>query len=1588
MTFIAHRRKSLTYRFIATFVAFTFVFSSIPNTAAAQGVPTVLNLPIPGSMVPMSTGFQPAMVRGITINPNNPLEFDFIVDRGNTGLQGEELRDEATKLAKYFLASLTVPEDEMWVNLSPYEENRIIPESFGDTEMGRDLLAQDYMLKQLTASLMYPENELGNEFWNRVHTKAQKLYGTTDIPMNTFNKIWIVPAEATVYEHQGSAFVIKSKLKVMLEEDYLALQKNLGNDKFNIAETADEAEIISGATSEVVREVLIPEIEKEVNEGATFANLRQIYNAMILSTWYKINLKQSLLGQIYVDQNKTKGVDTQDKQINQKIYDQYIEAFKKGVYDYIREDYDPATQEIVPRKYFSGGFSRSGAANLTGIVRREIVTSETISRRDSALVAVVGRSSYDKFKFRVEEASLDGAQLAKVFEESSIVGSDNMMLADGEQDGDVDEQLLRKRAESALKKMGVPPTASPRDTIRPTAGNDIENPALFIENPRQMLIEGFLERGLREVDLNKLSAENSDEDILALMALWTKNLLKLMGGEFERLEVVTSVEDGEYFVKVNGNDIFNLERGDRGIDTLYFMYQEALVIESDGSDQKKGIIAIDNLNRSVRMFLSELSAPSERKEAIGQLLDRGFSSKSEEASTVTAEVPEENAKAESDMLKVLLAMSGSPFEAWQLATPAGLDQNGAKGALERLVASKSYVKSIQQSTRTPSGQEVEGTFYYVDVNEYLASQDGAMQSDEDFNQFWDRVIAAIISDGTEPVEGDTERYVTQRTDRILNMATPIAEEAERVRAVVDRQQYIFNDRHILIIEQSLLGLIPLNAAADQFVAAGSAASKSPDQRQSIESVATAKRVLTAIWMTTWIKERYKRNLSDTKIAEFVNLFERYLSASENQAVIDYLDREFALFGIEDSKREEILELAKAKVDDFAMTASARRALAVLDQIDEGTLRSLEVLPDRTSEEDMFVEQPLRMAPETLDDIAEDFKRTQPSVEALSTYLDNLRRSASLSTADRIKFLNTIKLIRAVAVASLAPALKQPTMALATPGQQFTIPPDVRAALDAFDMVAAVSLVQANAGQNRAEYIDIINELAFETSGGVNVFLNKRVRVSDVENYIQLIQGTIPEGNVNENVIQAVREMPYKVYSTDQLASLLRFVQKKLEQRVFIGNNERSREVKLDFDDHVWITAGKYSFRVWIDNDQAKIQLYRGINGRAGGNARTIEVNDFEYFKVGRSRNRGNNFIINDQGLSRTHFAIRVGEEDGQYFIQVIDQFSTGGTIVDADVPTDGAVADAALLGSATARLIKSSNLEDRRAGLSAALRSRKVNNVDRLIILENMLLAERDPELRTQLQKQITRFRNAGVTRKQEVKLSTLADVPFDDAAMTAKDVQEGIDQMWDAINLLSAMEKGSFLAIYAKNTMSSLDKALRIVGDNERFNRGNNLVERAFVRMNAVTKKFKGQLEGLISKGHESDHEGKSYDSFLSDLSLFERRVAVLKRDINQLIAQEKVVSRDAAMEATENVGGIDLNPALMNLQIKRDGNGVPLPMPQQNIESIKIDGLFPVIINVTPVTNMPFLLGLGDTQEDNTEFGSDYDMNARELDEIGYLN
>jgi hypothetical protein len=64
----------------------------------------------------------------------------------------------------------------------------------------------------------------------------------------------------------------------------------------------------------------------------------------------------------------------------------------------------------------------------------------------------------------------------------------------------------------------------------------------------------------------------------------------------------------------------------------------------------------------------------------------------------------------------------------------------------------------------------------------------------------------------------------------------------------------------------------------------------------------------------------------------------------------------------------------------------------------------------------------------------------------------------------------------------------------------------------------------------------------------------------------------------------------------------------------------------------------------------------------------------------------------------------------------------------------------------------------------------------------------------------------------------------------------------------------------------------------------------------------------------------------------------------VNQLRSQLP----DKAMEVP---GGINFDPVMMDLQVMKDGHGVPLPLSKQPFSTKNIDGFVPVIINIVSI-------------------------------------
>jgi hypothetical protein len=245
----------------------------------------------------------PCVIKGIKVNDREPTKFDFIVDGGDSSIEEVRNNGDFAKQIGYFTAALTVREENMWVNLSAYEADRMLPEPLAGTRFGRDLLAKDVVLKQFASSLMHPDSPVGRTYWKEVFARARHVYGTTNRPFNSFQKVWVVPKKAVVYEMpldqpqpevlerfgiengERFAYIVESELDTLCECDLVAQEHHAASQSRATSSAPPDFEV------DVFREIVLPHIHREVNESEHFAELRQIYHALILATWYKKKLR-------------------------------------------------------------------------------------------------------------------------------------------------------------------------------------------------------------------------------------------------------------------------------------------------------------------------------------------------------------------------------------------------------------------------------------------------------------------------------------------------------------------------------------------------------------------------------------------------------------------------------------------------------------------------------------------------------------------------------------------------------------------------------------------------------------------------------------------------------------------------------------------------------------------------------------------------------------------------------------------------------------------------------------------------------------------------------------------------------------------------------------------------------------------------------------------------------------------------------------------------------------------------------------------------------------------------------------------------
>lgn len=291
--------------------------------------------------------FRPLHLRYLSYNNINN-NFELLLDKGDAKeFKARVIEDTTKELLSYFFVGITLPNNSFWVNLRPDSPDNIIDPALAMTDVGKILLEADLQLKKDTAKFTSPETPEGKKYWDKLYQKADELFGTSNVTIPTLTRPWIVPGEIIIRETESNAYIYKATLKVCLEEDYLK-----DSSTYNFKD--ERLKQLNEYSSQLIRELIIPKLTKEVNNAKRYAPLRQVYYSLILAQWFKQKFYGK--GGLYswlIDKQNLVGLTSKISWSKTTYFKAYQQSFKDGEYN-IQEPVSSIYGRGI-RTYFSGG---------------------------------------------------------------------------------------------------------------------------------------------------------------------------------------------------------------------------------------------------------------------------------------------------------------------------------------------------------------------------------------------------------------------------------------------------------------------------------------------------------------------------------------------------------------------------------------------------------------------------------------------------------------------------------------------------------------------------------------------------------------------------------------------------------------------------------------------------------------------------------------------------------------------------------------------------------------------------------------------------------------------------------------------------------------------------------------------------------------------------------------------------------------------------------------------------------------------------------------------------------------------------------
>ncbi|HRZ13982.1 MAG TPA: hypothetical protein P5110_00560 [Candidatus Omnitrophota bacterium] len=295
----------------------------------------------------IADAFRPVHLRSLGYNARTRA-FDLLLDRGSDkNMPALQVNRSAATLLSYFKIGLTLPNSAFWVNLRPDSPDEMIDPLVARTDLGKILLEADLQLKKDLAALTSPATPEGKRYWDKLYEKAETVFGPGNISIPTLTRPWIVPGEIILRDAGRSAYIYKATLKVMLEEDYLK-----GSSVYAFEDRRMQE--LNAYSSDLIRRLILPKLNLQVNSARRYAALRQVYYSLILAQWFKQKNKRGAYA-AEIDARNLAGLTSSGKWDPGSYFKAYQKSFRDGEYN--KQEQIMSGYGMTVRRYFSGGIS-------------------------------------------------------------------------------------------------------------------------------------------------------------------------------------------------------------------------------------------------------------------------------------------------------------------------------------------------------------------------------------------------------------------------------------------------------------------------------------------------------------------------------------------------------------------------------------------------------------------------------------------------------------------------------------------------------------------------------------------------------------------------------------------------------------------------------------------------------------------------------------------------------------------------------------------------------------------------------------------------------------------------------------------------------------------------------------------------------------------------------------------------------------------------------------------------------------------------------------------------------------------------------